>query len=164
MSSLSLSCVRFFVTPWTAAVQASLSITNSRSSLRLTSIKSAMPFSHLIFCRPLLLPPPIPPSIRVFSEYPFSPPQSSLEVLLTIKGQLYCRMTFSRGLIKVTYLWQDHGRSAAMLFLLQLLTWCMILICTTLMPFTLITRWCLPCFSTIKFLVLSLLLMCFMKK
>ena len=64
----SLSCVRLFVTPWIAACQDSLSITNSRSSLRLTSIKSVMPSSHLIFCRPLLLLPPIPPSIRVFSN------------------------------------------------------------------------------------------------
>ena len=56
------------VTPWTAARQASLSITNSRSSLRLTSIESVMPFSHLILCHPLLLLPPIPPSIRVFSN------------------------------------------------------------------------------------------------
>jgi len=57
----SLSCVLLFVTPWIAARQASLSITNSRSSLRLTSIKSVMPSSHLILCRPLLLLPPIPP-------------------------------------------------------------------------------------------------------
>ena len=63
-----LSCVRLFVTPWIAACQASLSITNSRSSLKLTSIKSVMPSSHLILCRPLLLLPPIPPSIRVFSR------------------------------------------------------------------------------------------------
>ena len=52
----------------TAACQASLSITNSQSSLRLTSIESVMPSSHLILCRPLLLLPPIPPSIRVFSN------------------------------------------------------------------------------------------------
>ena len=62
----SLSRVRLFVTPWIAARQASLSITNSRSSLRLTSIESVMPSSHLILCHPLLLLPPIPPSIRVF--------------------------------------------------------------------------------------------------
>ena len=64
----SLSRVRLFATPWIAARQASLSITNSRSSLRLTSIESVMPSSHLILCRPLLLMPPIPPSIRVFSN------------------------------------------------------------------------------------------------
>ena len=64
----SLSHVRLFGTPWTAARQASLSITNSWSSLRLTSIKPVMPSSHLILCRPLLLLPPIPPSIRVFSN------------------------------------------------------------------------------------------------
>ena len=63
-----LSRVRLFVTPWIAARQASLSITISRSSLRLTSIKSVMPSSHLILGRPLLLLSPIPPSIRVFSN------------------------------------------------------------------------------------------------
>ena len=64
----SLSRVRLFATPWIAAHQAPLSITNSRSSLRLTSIESVMPSSHLILCRPLLLLPPIPPSIKVFSN------------------------------------------------------------------------------------------------
>ena len=64
----SLSRVWPFATPWIAAHQASLSITNSRSSLRLTSIESVMPSSHLILGRPLLLLPPIPPSIRVFSN------------------------------------------------------------------------------------------------
>ena len=63
-----LNCVRLFATPWIAAHQASLSITNSWSSLRLTSIKSVMPSSHLILCHSLLLLPPIPPSIRVFSN------------------------------------------------------------------------------------------------
>ena len=64
----SLSCVRLFETPWIAARQASLSITNSRSSLRLTSFESVMPSSHLFLCRPLLLLPSIPPSTRVFSN------------------------------------------------------------------------------------------------
>ena len=64
----SLSHVRLFVTPWIAARHASLSITNSQSSLKLTSIKLVMPSSHLILCRPLLLLSPIPPSIRVFSN------------------------------------------------------------------------------------------------
>ena len=68
LSDQSLSCVRLFVTPWITARQASLSITNSRSSLRLTSIESVMPSSHLILYRPLLLLPPIPPSIRIFSK------------------------------------------------------------------------------------------------
>ena len=63
-----LSRVWLFATSWIAACQASLSITNSRSSLRLTSIKSVMPSSHLTLCRPLLLLPPIPPSTRVFSS------------------------------------------------------------------------------------------------
>ena len=67
-SAQSLSRVRLFATPWIAARQASLSITNSRSPLRLTSIESVMPSSHLILGRPLLLLPPIPPSIRVFSN------------------------------------------------------------------------------------------------
>ena len=67
-SDQSLSRVRLFATPWIAAYQASLSITNSRSSLRLTSIESVMPSSHLILCRALLLLPPIPPSIRAFSN------------------------------------------------------------------------------------------------
>ena len=64
----SLSRVRLFVTPWIAARQASLSITISQRSLRLASIESVMPSSHLILCRPLLLLPPIPPSIKVFSN------------------------------------------------------------------------------------------------
>ena len=64
----SLSHVRFFVTPWITARQASLSITNSQSLLKLMSIKSMMPSSNLILCRPLLLLPPILPSIRVFSN------------------------------------------------------------------------------------------------
>ena len=64
----SLSHVQFFVTPWIAARQASLSITNSQSSPKLIGIESVMPSSHLILCRPLLLLPPIPPNIRVFSN------------------------------------------------------------------------------------------------
>ena len=63
-----LSHVWLFATPWNAARQASLSITNSRSLLKLMSIDSVMPSSHLILCRPLLLLPPTPPSIRVFSN------------------------------------------------------------------------------------------------
>ena len=64
----SLSRVWLFATPWITARQASLSITNSQSSLELTSIESVMPSSHLIFYRPLLLLSPISPSIRVFSN------------------------------------------------------------------------------------------------
>ena len=71
-----LSCVRLFATPWIAALQASLSITNSQSLLKLmsiesvmpSSIESVMPSSHLILCCPLFLQPPIPPSIRVLSN------------------------------------------------------------------------------------------------
>ena len=64
----SLSRVRLFATPWIAACQASLSITNSRSLPKLMSFKSVMPSSHLILCCPLLLLSPIPSSIRVFSN------------------------------------------------------------------------------------------------
>ena len=64
----SLSRVQLFATPWIAERQAFLSIINSQSSLRLTSIDSVMPSSHLILCHPLLLLPPIPPSIRAFSN------------------------------------------------------------------------------------------------
>ena len=63
-----LSHVQLFVTPWTAALEASLSITNSQSLLKLMSIESVMPFNHLILCCPLLLLPLIFPSIRVFSN------------------------------------------------------------------------------------------------
>ena len=67
-SILSLSRVWLFATPWTTACQASLSITNSRSLLKLMSIESVMPSNHLILCRPLLFLPSIFPSIRVFSN------------------------------------------------------------------------------------------------
>ena len=63
-----LSLAQLFATPWTAAHQASLSIANSRSLPKLVSIESVMPSHHLILCRPLFLLPPIPPSIRVFSN------------------------------------------------------------------------------------------------
>ena len=63
-----LSCVQLFVTPWTAACQASLSITISWSSFKPMSIDSVLPSSHLILCHPLFLLPLIPPSIRVFSN------------------------------------------------------------------------------------------------
>ena len=65
-SSVAQSCLS--ATPWIAACQGSLSITNSQSLLKLMSIELMMPSSHLILCRPLLLLPPIPPSIRVFSN------------------------------------------------------------------------------------------------
>ena len=64
----SLSCVQLFATPWTAACQVSLSITNSRSLPKLMSIESVMPSNHLILCHPLLLLPSIFPSMRVFSN------------------------------------------------------------------------------------------------
>ena len=81
----SLSRVRLFATPWTAACQASLSITNSRSSLRLMSIESMMPSNHLIFCRALLLPPSVFPSIKVFSN----------ESVLCIRWSKYWSFSFS---------------------------------------------------------------------
>ena len=81
----SLSRVRLFVTPWIAARQASLSITISWSSLRLTSIESVIPSTHLILCRPLLLLPSIAPSIRVFSD----------ESTLCISWPKYWSLSFS---------------------------------------------------------------------
>ena len=84
-SDQSLSRVWLFATPWISARQASLSITNSQSSPRLMSIKSVMPSSHLILCRPLLLLPPIPPSIRVFSS----------ESTLRMRWPEYCSFSFS---------------------------------------------------------------------
>ena len=82
-------------TPWIAARQASLSITNSRSSLRLTSIELVMPSSHLILCRPLFLLPPIPPSIRVFSN----------ESTLHMRWPKYWSFSFSIILPKNTQDW-----------------------------------------------------------
>ena len=95
----SLSCVRLFATPWTTARQASLSITNSWSSLRLTSIGSVMPSSHLIFCRPLLLLPSIFPSIRVFSN----------ESVLCIWWPKYWSFSFSIILSKERQGWSPLG-------------------------------------------------------
>ena len=82
-SGQSLSHVRLFATPWIAAHQASLYITNSRSSLKLTSIESVMPSSHLILCRPLLLLPPIPPTQSLFQWV-----NSSHEVAKVLEFQL----------------------------------------------------------------------------
>ena len=81
----SLSPVWLFATPWTTARQASLSITNSRSPLKLMSIESVMPSNHLILHHPLLLPPSIPPSIRVFSN----------ESTLRIRWPMYWSFSFS---------------------------------------------------------------------
>ena len=68
LCTVQLSRIRFFATPWTAACQASLSITNSRSLPKLMSIEAVMPSNHLILCCPLLLPPSVFPCIRVFSN------------------------------------------------------------------------------------------------
>ena len=93
------SHVQIITAPWTAAHQASLSITNSRSSLRLMSIESVMPSSHLILCRPLLLPPSIVPSIRVFSN----------ESVLRIRWPKYWSFSFSIMVVCVclcgVYMW-----------------------------------------------------------
>ena len=81
----SLSRVQLFLTPWTEALQASLSITNSRSLIKLMSIESVMPSNHLIFCCPLLLPPSIFPSIGIFSN----------ESVLHIRSSKYWSFSFS---------------------------------------------------------------------
>ena len=82
-----LSHVLLFVTPWTAAGQASLSIANSRSLLKLMSIESVMPSNHLVLCHPLLLPPSIFPSIRVVSN----------ESVLPIRWPKYWSFSFSNS-------------------------------------------------------------------
>ena len=100
----SLSCVWFFVTPWTAARQASLSITNSQSLFKLTSTESVMPSNHLILCRPLLLVPSTFHSITVFSN----------ESALRIRRPKYWSFSFSisptnehPGLISFRMDWLD---------------------------------------------------------
>ena len=100
----SLSHVQLFATPWMAARQASLSITNSQSLLKLMPIESVTPSSHLILCRPLLLLPPIPPSIRVFSN----------ESALHMRWPMYWNFSFSispsnehPGLISFRMDWLD---------------------------------------------------------
>ena len=108
-SSLQSLCrVRLFATPWTAARQASLSITSSRSLLKLMSVQSVMPSNHLILCRPLLLPPSIFPSIRVFSN----------ESVLHIRWPKYWSFSFSispsneySGLISFRMDWLDQESS-----------------------------------------------------
>ena len=99
-----LSHVRLFATPWTAACQAFLSIPSSRSSLKLMSIELVMPSNHLILCPPLLFPPSIFPSIRVFSN----------ESVLPIKWPKYWSLSFSislsneySGLISFRMDWLD---------------------------------------------------------
>ena len=103
-SDQSLSRVWLFVTPWIAARQASLSITNSQGLLKLVSIESMMPSNHLILCRPLLLPPSIFPSIRVFSN----------ESVLHVRWPKYWSFSFSispskeySGLISFRIGWLD---------------------------------------------------------
>ena len=103
-SAQSLSRVQLFETPWTAAHQTSLSITNDRSLLKLTSIESVMPSNHLILCHPFLLPPSIFPSIRVFSN----------ESVLCIRWPKYWSFSFSispsneySGLISFRMDWLD---------------------------------------------------------
>ena len=100
----SLSCVQLFATPWTAACQASLSITNSRSLPKLMSTELVMPFNDLILWCPLLLQPSIFPSIRVFSN----------ESALHIRWPKYCNFSFNispsnehSGLISFRMDWLD---------------------------------------------------------
>ena len=100
----SLSRVQLFVTPWTAALQASLSITNSQSLLKLMSIESVMPSNHLILCHPLFFPPSFFPSIRVFSN----------ESVFHIRWPKYWSFSFSispsneySGLISFRMNWLD---------------------------------------------------------
>ena len=100
----SFSCVQLFATPWTAACQVSLSITNSQSLLKLTSIESVMPSNHLILCRPLLLLPSIFPRIKVFSN----------ESALCIRWPKYWSFSFNispsneySGLISFSIDWLD---------------------------------------------------------
>ena len=98
-----LSCIRLFATPWIAACQASLSITNYRSSLKLIFIESVMPSSHLFLCRLLLLLPPIPPSIRVFSN----------ESTLRMRWPKYWSFSFSISVLPMnTQDWSPLGWTA----------------------------------------------------
>ena len=87
LSVHSLSCVLLFATPWTETHQASLSITNSQSLLKLMSVELVMPSNHLILCRPLLFPPSVFPSIRVFSS----------ELVLCIRWPKHWTFSFSIG-------------------------------------------------------------------
>jgi len=110
----SLSRVRLFATPWIAARQASLSITNSRCSPRLRSYESVMPSSHFLLCRPLLLLPPIPPSIRVFSFCLCFP--------LMCKGFcLFIYFYYSRGSINKDICWNVYQRVFCLHFPLKVL-------------------------------------------
>ena len=97
----SLSRVRVFATPWTAACQASLSITNSQSFLKLKSIESVMPSNLLILCCPLFLPPSIFPSIRVFSN----------ESVLCIRWPKYWSFSFSISPSRTEFLRTDPYQS-----------------------------------------------------
>ena len=94
-----LRCVRLFVTPWITARQVSLSITNSRSSLKLMSIELVMRSSHLILGRPLLLLPTIPPSIRVFSN----------ELAVHTRWPKYWNFSFNISLLMNTQDWSPLG-------------------------------------------------------
>ena len=97
----SLSCVWLFVTPWSAARQASLSITNSQSLPKLMSIESVMPSNHLILCRPLVLLPSIFPSIRVFSN------ESALHIRWPKYWSFSFNITEHSGLICFRMDWLD---------------------------------------------------------
>ena len=120
-----LSWVQRLVTPWTAACQASLSITSSQSLLKLMSVESVMPFNHLILCRPLLLLPSVFPSIRVFSSLKggllslcscsvvsdscdpmdCSPPGSSVHGIFQTRVLEWVAIAFSQASLSITNSW-----------------------------------------------------------
>ena len=119
----SLSCVQLFASPWTAACQASLSITNSQSLLKLMSIELVMPSNHLILCRPLLLPPSILPSIRVtppvWSLIPFprarpsrptylskAPPPNTVTLRISISTDEFYGNTNMQFILTAEFVWQ----------------------------------------------------------
>ena len=119
----SLSCVQLFASPWTAACQASLSITSSQSLLKVMSIESVMLSNHLILCHPLLLPPSILPSIRVappmWSLIPFprahpsrptylskAPPPSTVTLRISISTDEFYGNTNMQSILTAEFVWQ----------------------------------------------------------
>jgi len=123
----SFSHFQLFATPWTAARQASLSITNSQSLLKLMSIESVMPSNHLILCHPLLLPPSIFPSIRVFSN----------ESVLHIRSPKYWSFSYNISPSNTSPSWPSYFQFPTIvmnpLSFLFLLIW--LLICQIALPF-----------------------------
>ena len=119
-SDQSLSRVQLFATPWIAACQASLSITNTWSSLRLMSIESVMPSSHLILCRPLLLLPPVPSQHQGLFQWV----NSSHEVAKVLEFQLQHQSPNEHpGLISFRIYWLDLAVQGTLKSLLQHHSW-----------------------------------------